>query len=1398
MRILVDTGAAFSVINKRIFDCLKPKPQLRPSHIQLKSASGDHINVLGEAELLIRFNSKLSLKHTFIVTDNLSRNMILGRPFLAQNNCRIYYDLKCIKILTEYIPLTNDTLIAAIVRLSKPVRLKPFTTTQLPATIKNNHYVQTGDICEISECSEGYLYNEPMVHVSNSLFTVNKNRLRNVPIVITNNTSKVFRLRRGTAVGRVTKLQYINEIQQVPGSDHLAPTELEDSSIHAPLEHLPRLKKIFSSNKDVFSTHDLDLGCYPFEKVSIPTTGPPVKMRQYRIPFADRPLLQEKIDKLLEAKVIRPSHSEYNAPCLLVNKRNDATGAEAKRLVIDYRKLNKQIKQSSFPLPRLDDMLASLNGARYFSSLDLSNSYFQIQLKDEDTHKTSFSVFNSSYEFLRLPMGMNISPPKYQSIMTKVIKGCEHFAMVYLDDILLFSRTLDEHFRHIEIILQRIRDNCLKLKAKKCFFLKEEIKFLGHVINSSGILPDKDKITALRTLPYPKNVRDVRIFLGATNFYRRFLGNFAYITAPLTELLKKNNKFIWTPECSKSFDTILHKLENVPLLAHPQINLPYRIYVDASNRALGCVISQSPTGKVEDEKPLHFISQKLNKAQQSYSTIMLESLAVLTALRKFHPYIYSSKFTILTDHKPLCKLLTGNFENKFIQRIALELGQYNCDIQYWPGAKNIVADFLSRPSLDGDNSRTQGDSSKENVISYASTGSNSQVRVNTDSVPQDLGHDLVSDDKPTINIINSDEIDPTQIINTDHVPQPLETSPLPTSLEFDMKEEQHLDGDLSKLISRVKAQTLSVAEKRRFLIKDDKLYFISNADGEEPLLRLYVPKQLKQRVLQEFHNLGHPGSRKLYMAIYPHFYWPNLYKDTVNYVLQCIPCQSINLKSIQTPVQEPLIPTAPFHQISCDGVGPYPPTLLNNKYIIYFVCEYSGWVEAVPAKELTAEAVLNAFYECIFFRFGSALSIKTDNGRCFIAKAFQDSMKELGIHHIRISPYNSCANGKNERVHGTVRSHLVKLIGENPQQWDLVLNVALGAIRFNPSDATGMSPYYLIHGKSPILPITKLLGQHEKYRGDEFHKEMLERNHKIYCKAFMAIQKSRKKRNERINRDRKIVTFKENDAVYYRNFNRSSKLTAPWRPYFNVVKVLSPTSLLIKNQLDSKTVRCHISSVRLANIAEWPRPQNDTGRLRNCRYVVPFYSSSEENHVSDHSTMSDFSDIEMQGSQYMPQITRASNLDKSNSVIRTDSDSDGDHVCHPVTHAKRKRLYTRSAHSSRRQSSKELRDISSSNASSKVCNNDVGSASANHETISASTDRFLNKETSSTDEMNLRDLQIRLRQAANDKKYAQDILSYRSTDDRYTGSTENYNAQDILSYRSRDDHYTGSTEIYTP
>ncbi|KMQ92398.1 enzymatic polyprotein endonuclease reverse [Lasius niger] len=386
---------------------------------------------------------------------------------------------------------------------------------------------------------------------------------------------------------------------------------------------------------------------------SIPTTNNiSVHVKQYRYPPIHREEINKQVNKLLENNIIKPSSSPYNAPLWIVPKKSFEDGEKRWRMVIDFRKLNEKTIGDAYPLPNIIEILDQLGSAKYFSIFDLAQGFHQIPMDPNDMAKTAFSTPYGHYEYQRMPFGLKNAPATFQRLMDNVLTGLQgNELFVYLDDIVVYARSLEEHKIKIENLMQRLRKANLQLQPEKCQFLRNEVVYLGHVIGSDGVKPDPNKIHAMKNFPIPKNPKNIKQFLGLTGYYRRFIKNFSKIAKPLTDLLKKDKPFIWTPLQENAFATLRNELCEEPILQYPNFNEPFILTTDACGYAIGGVLSQGLVGK---DLPISYTSRVLNDAERKYSTIEKECLAIVYGVSYFRHYLYGRHFTILTDHKPWC------------------------------------------------------------------------------------------------------------------------------------------------------------------------------------------------------------------------------------------------------------------------------------------------------------------------------------------------------------------------------------------------------------------------------------------------------------------------------------------------------------------------------------------------------------------------------------------------------------------------------------------------------------------------------------------------------------------------------------------------------------------------
>uniref|UniRef100_A0A2N9GS05 RNA-directed DNA polymerase n=1 Tax=Fagus sylvatica TaxID=28930 RepID=A0A2N9GS05_FAGSY len=418
----------------------------------------------------------------------------------------------------------------------------------------------------------------------------------------------------------------------------------------------------------------------------LPGSGP-ISKAPYRMAPAELKELKEQLQELLDKGFIRPSVSPWGAPVLFVKKKDGSM-----RLCIDYREINRVTVRNKYPLPRIDDLFDQLQGAQIFSKIDLRSGYHQLKIKPDDVPKTAFRTRYGHYEFLVMPFGLTNAPAAFMDLMNRVFKPfLDQFVVVFIDDILIYSKSKEDHERHLRLVLQVLEEKKLYAKLKKCEFWLDSVAFLGHVISKDGISVDPKKVEAVVEWNRPNNVTEIRSFLGLAGYYRRFVEGFSHLAMPLTRLTQKGVKFEWSEECEQSFQELKRRLVSAPILTIPDGSGGLIIYSDASKKGLGCVLMQH--GRV-----VAYASRQLKPYEQNYPTHDMELAAVVFALKIWRHYLYGVQCEIFTDHKSLKYIFTQK-ELNMRQRRWLELiKDYDLTIKYHPGKANVVADALSRKS----------------------------------------------------------------------------------------------------------------------------------------------------------------------------------------------------------------------------------------------------------------------------------------------------------------------------------------------------------------------------------------------------------------------------------------------------------------------------------------------------------------------------------------------------------------------------------------------------------------------------------------------------------------------------------------------------------------------------
>ena len=393
--------------------------------------------------------------------------------------------------------------------------------------------------------------------------------------------------------------------------------------------------------------------------------------------------MQRQISEMLKQGIIQPSSSPWVSPIWIVPKKADASGQQKWRLVVDYRKLNEKTVSDKYPLPNITEILDKLGKCQYFTVLDLASGFHQIEVDPKDVYKTAFSVESGLYEYLRMPFGLKNAPATFQRVMDHVLRELiGKCCLVYMDDIIVFSTSLQEHLNNLGKIFMALEKVNLKIQLDKSEFLKKEVAFSGHYVTEHGVKPNPAKIDAIKNWPVPKNQKELKGFLGILGYYRRFVRDFAKITKPLTAQLRKGEQVEHTPQFLKTFHLCKDLLTQSDILQYPDFDKPFILTTDASNFALGAVLSQGTIGK---DRPIAYASRTLTRTEENYSAIEKELLAIVWACQYFRPYLFGKRFTLYTDHQPLTYALYLKTPNSKLVKWRLRLTEFDFEIKHRPG-----------------------------------------------------------------------------------------------------------------------------------------------------------------------------------------------------------------------------------------------------------------------------------------------------------------------------------------------------------------------------------------------------------------------------------------------------------------------------------------------------------------------------------------------------------------------------------------------------------------------------------------------------------------------------------------------------------------------------------------
>lgn len=432
------------------------------------------------------------------------------------------------------------------------------------------------------------------------------------------------------------------------------------------------------------------LGCTHLVEHQIKTSSAPIKQRYYPISPAMQEIMDTELDDMLAKDIVEVSNSPWSSPVVMVKKADNSW-----RFCVNYKKVNAVSEPDAYPLPYPNTILDQLKDARYLTTLDIKSAYWQIPIAEKSRPITAFTVPNRGlFQFRRLPFGLHSAPATWQRLIDRIIGGdLEKHCFAYLDDLIICTSDFETHLKVLEEIFKRLIDAGLTVNKKKCVFCRSELKYLGYVVNASGLMVDPEKVEAILNIPTPKTVTEVRRIVGIASWYRRFVPSFSTLVSPLTRLTEKNRPFLWDNDCEQALNQIKEHLVSAPILACPDFTLPFTVETDASDYGLGAVLSQEQEG---GEKVICYLSRSLTKAERKYSTTEKELLAILYAVEKLRPYLEMTKFKVVTDHYSLKWLFNIKSPSGRIARWALRLQQFDFEVIHRKGKDHLVPDALSR------------------------------------------------------------------------------------------------------------------------------------------------------------------------------------------------------------------------------------------------------------------------------------------------------------------------------------------------------------------------------------------------------------------------------------------------------------------------------------------------------------------------------------------------------------------------------------------------------------------------------------------------------------------------------------------------------------------------------
>lgn len=807
----------------------------------------------------------------------------------------------------------------------------------------------------------------------------------------------------------------------------------------------------------------------------------PIWTKQYPYPYADKEFVDNEIKNLLENDVIERSFSPYNAPIWVVPKKGtDSNGKPKRRLVMDFQKLNNETITDKYPIPDINMTILNLGRAKIFSTIDLESGYHQISIKEADREKTAFSVNHAKFHFKRMPFGLKNAPAIFQRCVNDILhEYIGKFAYVYIDDVLIFSNNYEDHLEHVSTIIQALNRANMKVSDEKSHFFKTEIEFLGHMIKHNKITVDPEKIATIRDYTLPQTLKQLRSFLGLAGYYRKFIKDYAKITKPLTIHLRGENGLIKANKSSKieinldeaairAFEQVKLLLQEKVELYQPNYSKPFELTTDASNFAIGAVLSQ-------DRHPVTFISRTLTSTEQNYATNEKEILAIVWALQKLRNYLYGvADLTIYTDHQSLIYSISEKNPNTKLKRWKNFIAEFGAEIKYKPGYQNVVADALSRHQINNitNNSTIHSmDSSPTQIIkrgSFPLNGFKNQI-------------EIIKSNKDTV------ESKTTFYNHQNH------------KVRFETRSK--LIENLGEVISHKNVNAIFCSMETFSFIEDTIFNSFPNEKFIYTNVRARDVTNLTEQldIVEKIHSRAHRNAKNNFEEAKGTFFWPKMRKDFEKWVNGCEICktQKYERKPTKQSIGATPIPTTVGESISMDLF------YIDNRQYVTSVDRYSKYLtlHSIESKLRFHEKL----EEILTQTYPNCKHLITDNEAVLVSNAAQAIYRKYNITHIKAPVQHSTSNGTVERTHSTLIEIIRCLNKQNKTNSSEEIFNAAKQYNATIHSVTGQKPVEVKQNPMGYTDISKRILENQKallaYHNKKRINKIFEPNEVIYVKG---------------------------------------------------------------------------------------------------------------------------------------------------------------------------------------------------------------------------------------------------------------------------------------------------------